>query len=40
MQLREAEAVLWIPVNALSRLDLDVDRIAVAEYRRVYTAKP
>ena len=33
----EAEAVLWMPLNRLSTLDLDVDRIAVAEYRRVYT---
>jgi len=37
MQLHEADAVLWIPLNALSTLDLDVDRIAVAEYVRVYT---
>ena len=33
----EAEAVLWTPLNTLSILDLDVDRIAVAEYLRVYT---
>jgi mutator protein MutT len=38
MQPHEAEAVLWIPLLALSRLDLDVDRTAVAEYVRVYTA--
>ena len=36
MQPHEAEAVLWIPLNALSPLDLDVDRMAVAEYVRVY----
>jgi 8-oxo-dGTP diphosphatase len=36
MQLREADAVRWIPLNALSTLDLDVDRMAVAEYLRVY----
>jgi hypothetical protein len=29
--------VRWIPLNALSPLDLDVDRMAVAEYVRVYT---
>ena len=33
----EAEAVLWIPLDTLSILDLDVDRIAVAEYIHVYT---
>lgn len=32
----EAAALLWLPLTALERLDLDVDRIAVAEYRRVY----
>ena len=32
----EAEAVMWIPLNALSALDLDVDRMAVVEYVRVY----
>lgn len=37
MQPHEAEAVRWIPLNALSPLDLDVDRMAVAEYLRVYT---
>jgi len=37
LQPHEAEALLWIPLNALSPLDLDVDRIAVAEYVRVYT---
>jgi 8-oxo-dGTP diphosphatase len=33
---QEAEAVVWIPFNALETLDLDVDRIAVQEYLRVY----
>jgi hypothetical protein len=37
IQAHEAEAVVWIPLNALSSLDLDVDRIAVAEYVRVCT---
>ncbi len=32
----EAEALLWIPFDALGSLDLDVDRIAISEYRRVY----
>jgi hypothetical protein len=31
MQSHEAEAVRWISLNALSLLDLDVDRMAVAE---------
>lgn len=31
---REAEALLWIPLDDLTRLDLDVDRVAVAEYVR------
>ena len=33
---QEAAFVLWIPLNALEPVDLDVDRIAVQEYRRVY----
>lgn len=32
----EAEALLWIPLNELDTLGLDVDRIAISEYRRVY----
>ena len=35
---QEAEAVVWIPLNALETLDLDVDKIAVQEYLRVYTS--
>ena len=34
----EAAALLWLPLTALERLDFDVDRTAVAEYRRVYEA--
>jgi len=34
----EAASVLWIPLNALETLDLDVDKIAVQEYLRVYTS--
>ena len=33
---QEAASVVWIPLNALETLDLDVDRIAVQEYRRIY----
>ncbi len=33
---QEAEAVMWIPLDRLENLDLDVDRIAVQEYRRVF----
>lgn len=37
----EAAALLWLPLSAPERLDLDVDRVAVAEYRRVYeVARP
>ncbi len=32
----EAEAVQWIPCDALDTLTLDVDRIAMREYGRVY----
>ena len=35
----EAEAVLWIPFDALETFDLDVDRIAMSEYLRVYQAQ-
>jgi 8-oxo-dGTP diphosphatase len=35
---QEAESVVWIPLNALETLDLDVDKIAVQEYLRVYTS--
>ena len=40
MQPHEAESVRWISLDALSLLDLDVDRTAVAEYLRVYTSQP
>ena len=33
---READALTWVALDELSRLDLDVDRMAVAEYLRVY----
>lgn len=33
---QEAESVVWIPLNALETLDLDVDKIVVQEYLRVY----
>ena len=33
---REAEALTWVSLGELSRLDLDVDRMAVVEYLRVY----
>src|SRR5207248_8457234 len=32
---READAVLWIPLDQAQRFDLDVDRVAISEYRRV-----
>ncbi len=36
LQNNEADALVWIPLNALDELDLDVDRVAVKEYLRVY----
>ncbi len=33
---REAEALLWIPISQVHTFDLDVDRVAVREYMRVY----
>lgn len=36
MQNNEAEALLWIPLGGLDDLDLEVDRVAVREYLRVY----
>jgi 8-oxo-dGTP diphosphatase len=33
----EAEALLWIPFSELERLGLDVDRVALGEYMRVFT---
>jgi 8-oxo-dGTP diphosphatase len=33
---REAASLMWLPFTALQELDLDVDRLAVAEYLRVY----
>ena len=32
----EAEAMLWVPFDALETFNLDVDRIAMSEYLRVY----
>ena len=32
----EAEALTWVALDELTQLDLDVDRMAVAEYLRVY----
>ncbi len=36
---QEAESVVWIPLNALESLDLDVDKIALQEYLRIYTSR-
>lgn len=35
-QNNEAEALVWIPLDTLDKLDLKVDRLAVKEYLRVY----
>jgi len=33
---REAEALLWVSLDESHTLDLDIDRVAVREYLRVY----
>ena len=32
----EAESLLWIPLGEPERLDIDIDRVAIREYLRVY----
>ena len=32
----EAASLLWVPLTAPDHLDLEVDRLALAEYQRVY----
>lgn len=32
----EAESLLWIPLQELDKLDLDVDKTAIKEYLRAY----
>jgi len=39
MTHNEAEALLWVPCDALDTFDLDVDRIAIREYIRVYKSR-
>jgi len=34
----EAASLRWVPVTAPHELDLEVDRLAVAEYQRIYGA--
>ena len=34
---REAEALLWVPLNQVHTFDLEVDRVAISEYVRVST---
>ncbi len=36
IQNNEADALVWIPLDELEKLDLEVDRLAVSEYHRVY----
>ena len=33
----EAESLLWIALGELERFDLEVDRVALSEYMRVFT---
>ena len=37
---READALRWLSLDAAHDLDLDVDRLAVKEYGRVYSMSP
>jgi len=34
----EAESLLWIPITKSEEFDIDVDRIAMSEYLRVYAS--
>jgi 8-oxo-dGTP diphosphatase len=36
----EAEALLWVPLDGLPALDLEVDRVAVREYLRLFRSPP
>jgi 8-oxo-dGTP pyrophosphatase MutT (NUDIX family) len=38
MTKHEAEALVWVPFDEVETLDLDVDRIALSEYLRLYQA--
>jgi 8-oxo-dGTP diphosphatase len=35
----EADALLWVPFDEVETFDLDVDRVALSEYLRVYQAQ-
>jgi len=35
-ECREAETIEWLPLSGLSKLDLEVDRVAVREYLRLF----
>lgn len=39
IQNHEAASLRWVAVTAPSPLDLDVDRLALAEYQRIYGAE-
>jgi hypothetical protein len=36
IQMHEASGLVWLPFDALTALSFDVDRLALAEYVRVY----
>jgi 8-oxo-dGTP diphosphatase len=38
LETNEAEALLWIPLTEPGRLDVEVDRVALGEYMRIYAA--
>ena len=35
-ECREAEDIFWLPLSELTKLDIDVDRVAVREYLRLF----
>jgi len=39
MANHEADALVWVPFDEVETFDLDVDRIAIGEYLRVYQAQ-
>lgn len=39
IESQEAEALLWVPIAEPERVGLEVDRIAIREYLRVYASE-
>ncbi len=36
MQCHEAESIEWLPLERLDRIDVEVDRVALSEWKRLY----